>query len=150
MSRQHTFSANIQWTGNLGTGTSAYTEYSRNHTLSAEGKAPLACSSAPEFRGDGAIYNPEDMLLYSVSSCHMLWFLHCCADAGVIVTAYTDNPQGTLVIDSNGIGKFTEITLHPVVSIQNQVDELQLSKLHEKAHKHCFIANSLSCKVNIA
>lgn len=109
MSRQHIFSANIQWTGNLGTGTSAYTEYSRNHTLSAEG-----------------------------------------TDAGVIVTAYTDNPQGTLVIDSNGIGKFTEITLHPVVSFQNQVDELQLSKLHEKAHKHCFIANSLSCKVNIA
>jgi organic hydroperoxide reductase OsmC/OhrA len=149
MSRQHTFTANIEWTGNLGTGTSAYTAYSRNHTLSAEGKAPLACSSAPEFRGDKTMYNPEDMLLYSVSSCHMLWFLHCCADAGVIVTAYTDKPQGTLVIDSNGIGKFTEITLNPLVTFQNQEDVHQLSALHEKAHKHCFIANSLNCPVQI-
>jgi organic hydroperoxide reductase OsmC/OhrA len=79
----------------------------------------------------------------------MLCFLHCCADAGVIVTAYTDKPQGTLIIDSNGIGKFTEITLNPLVTFQNQEDEHQLSALHEKAHKHCFIANSLSCPVQI-
>jgi organic hydroperoxide reductase OsmC/OhrA len=149
MSRQHAFTANIEWTGNLGTGTTAYTAYSRNHTLSAEGKSPLACSSAPEFRGDATMYNPEDMLLYSVSSCHMLWFLHCCADAGVVVTAYNDRPQGTLVIEANGIGRFTEITLHPVVTLKDSEQAQQLASLHEKAHRHCFIANSLNCPVSI-
>jgi len=150
MPEQHTFRTEIQWTGNLGTGTSTYTSYSRNHILSAEGKSPLECCSAPEFRGNATMYNPEDMLLYSVSSCHMLWFLHCCADAGVIVIAYSDKPQGSLVIDSNGIGKFTTITLHPQVIFQNPEDEIHLTTLHERAHKHCFIANSLNCEVTIA
>ncbi len=149
MSRQHQFSAEIEWTGNMGTGTSSYTAYSRNHTLSADGKTPLACSSALAFRGDGTLYNPEDMLLYSVSSCHMLWFLHCCADAEVVVTAYTDRPQGTLEIAANGIGRFTVITLHPMVTLQNPEQAHLLPELHEKAHQHCFIANSLRCPVNI-
>lgn len=149
MSRQHQFSAAIEWTGNLGSGTSSYTAYSRNHTLSVDGKSPLPCSSAPAFRGDGALYNPEDMLLYSVASCHMLWFLHCCADAGVVVTTYNDRPQGTLVIEANGIGRFTEITLHPVVTLKDPEQAQQLASLHEKAHRHCFIANSLNCPVNI-
>ena len=149
MSRQHQFNAKVEWTGNIGSGTSSYTAYSRSHTLSADGKTPLACSSAPAFRGDGALYNPEDMLLYSVASCHMLWFLHCCADAGVVVTAYTDHPQGTLVIDADGIGRFTDIKLHPVVTLQNPEQAEQLAALHDKAHRHCFIANSLNCPVSI-
>ena len=149
MAKTHRFSVKVAWTGNLGTGTSSYTAYARNHTLSAEGKAPLACSSAPVFRGDGTLYNPEDMLLYSVSSCHMLWFLHLCADAGVVVESYHDEPSGPLVLDANGIGQFTEITLHPHVVITQPSLNDQLYALHEKAHQHCFIANTLSCPVLI-
>lgn len=149
MSKQHHFEISIEWTGNRGSGTSSYTEYSRSHTLSAVGKESLPCSSAPVFRGDASLYNPEDMLLYSVSSCHMLWFLHCCADAGVVVTAYEDNPCGTLSFDTDGIGRFTEVVLHPMVILATPSDDEKLKALHEKAHAHCFIANSLNCPVVI-
>lgn len=149
MGKSHHFTIQLTWSGNRGEGTSSYTSYDRSHVLSSDGKEPLSCSSAPAFRGDGTLYNPEDMLLYSVSSCHMLWFLHCCADAGVVITAYKDCPQGTLVIEADGIGRFTDISLHPVVSLQDAAQAHLLSSLHDKAHQHCFIANSLSCPVNI-
>jgi organic hydroperoxide reductase OsmC/OhrA len=149
MSKTHHFAVKVVWTGNQGTGTSAYTAYARNHTLSADGKAPLACSSAPAFRGDGTLYNPEDMLLYSVSSCHMLWFLHCCADAGVVAMEYHDSPEGTLTMDADGIGKFTSIVLNPAVVFLDPMDESLLKSLHEKAHQHCFIANTLNCPVEV-
>ena len=143
----HHFTARIEWTGNNGTGTSAYTAYERSHVLSVDGKEALACSSAPVFRGDGSLYNPEDMLLYSVAACHMLWFLHCCADAGVVVTGYVDTPEGTLASDGDGIGRFTEIILHPQVALADPSREHELAALHAKAHRHCFIANSLSTPV---
>ncbi|MFM9026530.1 MAG: OsmC family protein [Bacteroidota bacterium] len=149
MSKEHTFSVVVTWNGNRGEGTRTYTAYSRNHILESAGKAPLQCSSAPAFRGDGTLYNPEDMLLYSVASCHMLWFLHCCADAGVIVTGYTDRPSGILKIDEHGIGRFTGLVLHPEVTLANAEDNIQLSMLHAEAHKHCFIANTLNCPVVI-
>ena len=145
----HHFVARVEWTGNTGTGTSSYTEYQRSHVMSADGKAPLACSSAPAFRGDGSLYNPEDMLLYSVAACHMLWFLHCCADAGVVVTAYTDEPEGTLESDAQGIGRFIEIVLHPSVTLADPSRADELDALHAKAHAHCFIANSLNTPVVI-
>jgi organic hydroperoxide reductase OsmC/OhrA len=102
---------------------------------------------APPFRGDGSLYNPEDMLLYSVAACHMLWFLHCCADAGVVVTGYVDTPEGTLASDADGIGRFTEIILHPQVTLADASRVEELAALHAKAHRHCFIANSLSTPV---
>lgn len=145
----HHFVARIEWTGNTGSGTSSYAAYERSHVLSADGKEPLACSSAPVFRGDGTRYNPEDMLLYSVAACHMLWFLHCCADAGIVVTSYTDSPEGTLESDANGIGRFTEIVLHPKVQITDVSRKADLADMHHKAHAHCFIANSLSTPVVI-
>jgi organic hydroperoxide reductase OsmC/OhrA len=143
----HHFTARIEWTGNTGTGTSAYAAYERSHVLSVDGKAALACSSAPVFRGDGSLYNPEDMLLYSVAACHMLWFLHCCADAGVVVTGYVDTPEGTLASDADGIGRFTEIILHPQVTLADASRVEELAALHAKAHRHCFIANSLNTLV---
>lgn len=145
----HHFTARIEWTGNTGTGTSSYAAYERSHVLSADGKEPLACSSAPVFRGDGTKYNPEDMLLYSVAACHMLWFLHCCADAGIVVTRYTDTPEGTLESDANGIGRFTEIVLHPKVQIADPARTPELESIHALAHQKCFIANSLRTPVLI-
>lgn len=145
----HQFSARLEWTGNVGTGTSSYTGYDRSHTLHVDGKEPLACSSAPVFRGDGTLYNPEDMLLYSVAACHMLWFLHCCADAGVVVTAYTDTAEGTMATDSDDVVRFTEIILHPRVVLADPSRAGQLPALHERAHQQCFIANSLRTPVVI-
>jgi organic hydroperoxide reductase OsmC/OhrA len=141
---KHQYSANIVWTGNTGTGTSDYASYSRDHVISIDHKQDLQGSSDSIFRGDGTKHNPEDMLLASLSVCHMLWYLHLCADAGIIVTAYTDTPSGVLQEREGGGGQFTEVNLHPRVTITNaDMIELALS-LHDKAHAYCFIANSVN------
>jgi len=145
--KTHHYHSTITWTGNIGSGTSNYNSYSRDHVIAIENKPDLLGSSDTAFRGDGTKHNPEDMLLASLSVCHMLWYLHLCADAGIIVTAYTDNPSGVLQEGESGGGKFTEVNLHPIVTIANaDMIELALS-LHEKAHDNCFIANSVNFPV---
>ena len=98
MATVHQYNLRIKWTGNTGLGTKNYTEYERSHVLSIENKPDLLCSSDVPFRGDKSNHNPEDFFLASLSSCHMLWYLHLCADAGVIVTDYTDKAHGVLEI----------------------------------------------------
>lgn len=148
MSRVHHYNISVEWTGNNGSGTSNAAAYRRDHTLSAANRQPLACSSDPAFRGDPTKYNPEDMLLYSLSSCHMLWYLHLCADAGVIVTAYTDYPEATMVEESaEGEGRFINACLKPVITITNASMQHLAHSLHEKAHHKCFIANSCNFPV---
>jgi organic hydroperoxide reductase OsmC/OhrA len=144
---KHQYSANIVWTGNTGTGTSDYASYSRDHVISIDHKQDLQGSSDSIFRGDVTKHNPEDMLLSSLSVCHMLWYLHLCADAGVIVTAYTDNVEGILEYGKNG-GKFTEVTLHPVVSVESEEMIPLAMSLHSEAHACCFIANSVNFPVH--
>ncbi|MEO6190837.1 MAG: OsmC family peroxiredoxin, partial [Saprospiraceae bacterium] len=114
---EHQYELKLEWAGNLGSGTSAYTAYSRDHIISCEDKPDLFCSSDPAFRGDKTKYNPEHLLLASLSACHMLWYLHFCADNHIIVSKYTDQPKGILSIDKNSIGKFTEVQLFPTVWI---------------------------------
>ena len=143
---KHQYSANIVWTGNTGTGTSDYASYSRDHVISIDHKQDLQGSSDSIFRGDVTKHNPEDMLLSSLSVCHMLWYLHLCADAGVIVTAYTDKVEGILEYGKNG-GKFTEVTLHPVVSVKSEEMIPLAMSLHSEAHACCFIANSVNFPV---
>jgi organic hydroperoxide reductase OsmC/OhrA len=79
MSQQHRYKVDLLWTGNRGAGTSTYKAYERSYTLHAAGKPDLLGSSDPGFRGDPGRYNPEDLLVASLSSCHMLWFLHLCS-----------------------------------------------------------------------
>ena len=143
---KHQYSANIVWTGNTGTGTSDYASYSRDHVISIDHKQDLQGSSDSIFRGDVTKHNPEDMLLSSLSVCHMLWYLHLCADAGVIVTAYTDKVEGILEYGKNG-GKFTEVTLHPFVSVESEEMIPLAMSLHSEAHTCCFIANSVNFPV---
>lgn len=146
----HQYKLTVEWTGNNGTGTSNAAAYRRDHTLSADGKEPLPCSSDPAFRGDSSKYNPEDMLVYALSSCHMLWYLHLCADAGIIITNYVDHPEGTMV-DTGAGGKgghFTEVVLNPVITITDAAKESLANQLHEKAHEKCFIANSCNFPIH--
>lgn len=143
------YGLHIRWTGNLGTGTSSYREYSREHEISAVGKQTMICSSDPHFRGDSKLYNPEEFLLSSVSKCHMLWYLHFCADNGIIVERYEDKPTGTMVTDKTGYGKFTEIILHPEIWIKDIEGKEMAINLHEKAHHFCFIANSCNFPILI-
>jgi organic hydroperoxide reductase OsmC/OhrA len=146
--KQHNYSATITWTGNNGSGTSDYKTYERSHTVAIAGKPDIAGSSDAPFRGDVTKHNPEDMLLASLSTCHMLWFLHLCADAGIVVTDYVDNATGVLTEIPGSGGKFTEVTLHPVVTITDEEKIAQANALHDAAHKFCFIANSVNFPVH--
>lgn len=152
-SRKHEYTVTVDWTGNLGEGTSSYRAYSRDHDIVVTGKPPIAGSADPAFRGDGTRHNPEDLLVGSLSSCHMLWYLHLCADAGLVVLAYHDEAHGVMVETNEGGGRFTEVVLRPVVTIAARDDTGRAERLHERAHELCFIANSMdfpvSCEPNI-
>jgi organic hydroperoxide reductase OsmC/OhrA len=138
----HHYSVDIKWTGNKGTGTSEYRAYERSHTIVAGNKIEIPGSSDPAFRGDPTRYNPEELLVASLSSCHMLWYLHLCAEAGVIVTDYSDTAKGTMVETPDGGGHFSEVTLYPLVVVSESSMISKANELHEKAHKLCYIANS--------
>ncbi len=148
MAKEHHYHANTTWTGNLGTGTSHYRAYSRNHEISAQGKsAPLLGSADPAFRGDASRYNPEDLLVASLSACHMLWFLHLCAQEGIVVTNYSDAATGTMVEQADGGGEFTRVTLHPRAVIADPARIAEAAEMHAKAHHLCFIARSMNFPV---
>ncbi|NOT36706.1 MAG: OsmC family protein [Saprospiraceae bacterium] len=149
MNKEHKFSIDVEWKGDLGTGTSEYTAYSRDHIISSSNKiTKVEGSSAPEFRGDPSKYNPEELFISSLSSCHMLWYLHFCADAGIIIKEYIDYATGTMPVDKNGLGQFSSVTLNPKIKITDlSQKELALS-LHKKAHEYCFIARSVNFEVN--
>ena len=147
--KQHSYSINVEWTGNLGQGTGSYRSYSRDHLISAAGKPDLLGSSDPAFRGDASRHNPEDLLVASLSSCHMLWYLHLCAQAKIIVLAYRDAAVGTMVEDAGGGGRFSAALLRPVATVAAGSDAARATALHEEAHRLCFIANSVNFPVRI-
>ncbi len=148
MNGQHHYQLTVQWTGNKGTGTSGYKEYERSHSILVDDKVELLGSSDPAFRGDKTKHNPEDLLLASVSTCHMLWYLHLCAAAGIILTDYIDNATAIMEEAADGGGKFTEITLHPIVTVTDSSMIEKANELHTKANELCFVANSLNFPVH--
>lgn len=147
MNKEHHYKTTIQWTGNKGTGTNGYRNYERSHTISVENKAIIEGSSDPAFRGDKTKYNPEEMLLASLSSCHMLWYLHFCSEEGIIVTDYKDHATGIMMETANGSGQFTEVTLYPEVIVTEESMIEKAKELHHKANEFCFIANSVNFPV---
>ena len=147
MDELHNYQAIVQWTGNNGTGTDNYRNYERSHTIKIVGKAEILGSSDPAFRGDKTKHNPEDLLVASLSSCHMLWYLHLCSVAGVIVIDYVDNSIGTMVETSKGGGQFSEVTLNPVVTVAEQSMVYKANELHKNANELCFISKSVNFPV---
>lgn len=147
MSRSHHYKIFLIWTGNTGQGTKTYSSYSRNHIISADAKNDIAGSSDPAFRGDKSRYNPEELLVASLSSCHMLWFLHLCTEAGIVVVDYKDEAKGTMIETADGGGHFTEVILYPVVTIEGKIDKEKLDALQHEANKKCFIASSCNFPV---
>jgi organic hydroperoxide reductase OsmC/OhrA len=148
MEKEHNYVVKIEWTGNKGSGTDDYRNYERSHTISVEGKPAIFGSSDTPFRGDGSKHNPEDFLVSSLATCHMLWFLHLCADVGVVVLDYVDNAKGVLKQLEDGSGFFTEVTLYPEVQVLNESMIELANSLHKKAHKFCFIAQSVNFPVH--
>jgi organic hydroperoxide reductase OsmC/OhrA len=147
MGTYHTYLINLKWTGNLGTGTQTYRGYTRDHVISVEGKPDLLASSDKAFRGNPERYNPEEMLVASVSSCHMLSYLHLCAANGVVVVEYTDKPMGKMVESADGSGRFEEVSLNPIIVVSEKAMIEKAISLHHDANKICFIANSINFPV---
>ena len=147
MQKQHLYTATIQWTGNKGTGTDHYRNYESSHEIVINNKATIEGSSDPAFLGDATKHNPEDLLVSSLASCHMLWYLHVCAAAEVIVTNYLDHATGTMTETANGSGRFTEVILNPIVTVTEEHMIAKANELHEKAKELCFIANSVNFPV---
>jgi organic hydroperoxide reductase OsmC/OhrA len=146
--REHHYRVTTTWTGNLGPGTADYRAYSRNHEIKILGKrTPLEASSDQAFRGDPARYTPEELLVASLSSCHMLWYLHLCADSGIVVIEYEDAATGTMQEHPDGSGEFTKVTLRPRVVITDSASIAKAIALHQQAHSLCFISRSVNFAV---
>jgi organic hydroperoxide reductase OsmC/OhrA len=143
----HRYRVTVRWTGNRGSGTSDYRAYARDHDIEGPGRAAIPGSSDPAYRGDPARWNPEELLVAALSQCHMLWYLHLAAEAGVVVTDYVDTPVGTLEGASDGVGQFAEVVLHPVVTVaQPAMGEAALA-LHADVGAKCAIARSVAFPV---
>jgi organic hydroperoxide reductase OsmC/OhrA len=146
--RKHQYLITNRWTGNLGTGTSDYRSYGRDHELSADGKsATIPGSSDPLFRGDRSRYNPEELLVGSLSACHMLWALHYCADAGIVVVDYIDEPVGEMVEHPDGSGEFSRVVLRPRMKITAPSRIEDAIRIHARVHTVCAIARSVNFAV---
>ncbi len=146
MTHEHRYEIKLTWTGAAQGPTQNYKSYSREYRIEAPGKPTLAASADPAFRGDAALYNPEDLLVASLSGCHMLTYLAYCALQGIAVVAYEDPASGTMVQEGSG-GRFTEVVLRPRVTVATGTDMDKARALHEKAHADCFVANSVNFPV---
>ncbi|GAA3759630.1 OsmC family protein [Microbacterium kribbense] len=146
---EHEYRLHTEWTGNRGAGTTDYRDYDRLVTLSARGKPDLLASADKPFRGDPTRWNPEELLVAALSECHLLSYLHACVKAGVVVVGYTDDPTGLMVEDGRDGGAFTEVVLHPRVTVaaESMIDAALAA--HTPAHEWCFIANSVNFPVHV-
>jgi organic hydroperoxide reductase OsmC/OhrA len=148
MAATHHYELNVRWTGEAGTGTSDYRGYRRDNEILGAGKPVILGSSDPAFRGDAARWNPEELLVASLSQCHMLWYLHLCAVGGVVVTDYADTPTGTMTMDATGGGgEFTEVVLRPAVTVADSSMTAKAQALHGEIGALCYIARSVSFPV---
>ncbi len=143
MSINHTFKATINWNINEGESTQNPRTFSRNHKVTIANKvSDLSVSAAKSFRGDDTLYNPEDLLLSALASCHMMSYLYVCAQNNIEVISYSDDAEGDLEVNASGSGSFKIVRLKPVVTIKNEAQKALAENLHSKANQLCFIANS--------
>jgi organic hydroperoxide reductase OsmC/OhrA len=127
------------------------TNYSRAHTWSFDGGVVVEASSAPDRQGDPSRVDPEEAFVASISSCHMLWFLHLAADAGFVVDRYSDEAVGTMDRDDTGTTWVMVVDLRPAIewSGDHHPTAEDLDELHHESHRRCFIANSVRTKITV-
>ncbi|GAA3803543.1 OsmC family protein [Nocardioides panacisoli] len=142
----HHYTLGVTWQGNRGSGTSGYRDYGRAVLLTAAGKPDLLGSADPTFRGDADRWNPEELLVAALSQCHLLSYLHSAVNHGVVVTAYEDNPVGTMAQAGQG-GRFTDVLLRPRVTVADASMVEAAAAIHHEASENCFIAASVSFPV---
>lgn len=144
---QHNYQIAIEWTGNRGTGTNTYRGYGRDHIIRADGLPDIAGTADPTFHGDKDRWNPEQLLLAALSQCHMLSYLHVAVTHGVVITGYRDQASGTLRLNRDNSGEFTQVVLRPQVSLADDSQRELADSLHQQANRVCFIARSVNFPV---
>jgi len=147
---RHDYTARIAWTGNRGVGTKTYRGYDRTWDIATPGKPVVQCSNDPLLGGDPSLPNPEDLLLASLSACHMLWYLHLASAAGIVVTGYADDPLGVGENAPDGTGRFVKAVLRPTITVATGTDLAAADAIHARIHAHCFIARSVNFPVEYA
>jgi len=145
---QHDYTTRVIWTGNTGQGTASYSGYARTWDVAVPGKPVIPCSNDPLLGGDPTRMNPEDLLLSALSACHMLWYLHYAAEAGLVVTGYEDSPLGRGEVGRGGAGRFVEATLRPTIRVAAGTDLLRAAAIHSRIHAVCFVARSVNFPVH--
>lgn len=143
----HGYRVEVEWTGNRGTGTSAYRDYGRSTEVRSAGKPDVPGSADRPFFGDADRWNPEELVVAALSQCHLLSYLHVAVRSGVVVIGYADTATGALEVDPDGGGRLTGVDLHPVVTLADESQRTLADSLHEEAHRLCFIANSVNFPV---
>jgi organic hydroperoxide reductase OsmC/OhrA len=145
--KAHRYEVGLVWSGNDGSGTASYRSYRRRHQLHVAGKPTIAGSADTAFQGERDRWNPEELLVGSISACHQLWYLHLCADAGIVVVAYEDQAEGIMIEKAEGAGQFSQVVLRPRVVVAPGSDVTKAFGLHHEANAMCFIARSMNFPV---
>jgi organic hydroperoxide reductase OsmC/OhrA len=127
-----------------------YKEYTRDHVWKFDGGTEVRASAAPQFLGNDSLVDPEQGFVAALSSCHMLTFLALAARDGFVVDDYEDDAVGHMTRNAEKRMAITRVVLQPKITWGGEPpDAEQLDTLHENAHKHCFIANSVTTKVEV-
>lgn len=142
MGFKHIFKAKLDWIFSTKEEETIIKTYSKSHTIVIDNKAVLNVSAAKAFKGDPTLYNPEDLLLSSVVSCHMMSYLYVCEQNEIEIVSYSDQAEATLEVLADGSGRFVGIKLNPKVIIRDKDKIVEALNLHNKANQLCFIANS--------
>ena len=148
--KEHPYGCRIEWTGDRGEGTLRYRGYDRTWDVTTPGKPVVHCSNDPLLGGDPALHNPEDLLIASLSACHMLWYLHLASNAGIVVHGYRDEPEAIGETTADGAGRFLRATLRPSIRVAAGADLARADAIHLEVHKYCFIARSVNFPVAYA
>lgn len=147
MTHTHKYQVSTNWTGAGPEGTKHIRTYSRTHVAVVDGKPELTLTTDNPAVGDKSKWNPEDLLVTALSSCHMLSYLYVCALEGIVITGYRDLATGVMEeLDTDG-GSFKEVVLHPEFSVAAPEMKERAMELHHRAHEICFIANSVNFPV---
>jgi organic hydroperoxide reductase OsmC/OhrA len=147
MRKTHHYSVSVRWTGNGALGPSALRSYDQRHEIVAVNKPSIAGSCDPAFRDHRTRWNPEELLVAALSACHQACYLELCADAGIVVVAYSDDAEGFLEELPDGSRRFHRVVLRPTVTLRPGADCTEALVLHREAHSQCIIANSVSFPV---
>ena len=128
----------------------SYETYRREHSWTFPGGAVVPASAAPGFLGDPTHVDPEEAFVAALSSCHMLTFLALAAKRRLVVDRYTDEAVGFMEKNDAGRLAVTRVVLRPRIDFDGDPPNAeQLARLHELAHEHCFIANSVRSEVRV-